>query len=158
MISMPDTIVDQEELIRAYWGTEILDSSSTIGAAWNITVLQPSNTSSFPCSDDLFSLPETLLQLFSFTEFETSSNFNHYLRLHHELFKVHALLQEPLHLTSEEDLIQHEARCTAIHEDLITWRERCDVATTPGPCYIAGLDGVPTFEPTVVIINATLNT
>ncbi len=31
MLSIPNTIVDSEELIRAYWGTEILDSSSTIG-------------------------------------------------------------------------------------------------------------------------------
>lgn len=156
MISMPNTTVDQEEFIRAYWGTEILDSSSSIGAAWNITLLRPEDTSTYPCSDDLFGLPETLIQLFSFREFEAHSNFNHYLRLHRELFKVHALLREPCDLNSE--LAQYEARCTEIYKDLIAWKERCDVATTPGPCYIAGLDGVPTFEPTIVIINAAFNT
>jgi hypothetical protein len=33
MLSMPENPIEKEELIRALWGIEILDSSSTIGAA-----------------------------------------------------------------------------------------------------------------------------
>ena len=41
MLPLPNTLIDQEEKTRAYWMTEILDGSSTMGVAWNVSLTRP---------------------------------------------------------------------------------------------------------------------
>lgn len=58
MLPLPSTLVDREEKIRAFWMIELLDSSSTIGASWNLGLSRPEGAGLLPCDDAIWTLPE----------------------------------------------------------------------------------------------------
>ena len=76
MLPLPDTIIDREERIRAYWMTEILDGASTLGVAWNLGISPPEGTAILPCSDSIWKFPQHIISVWSFGDFHFSSAFS----------------------------------------------------------------------------------
>lgn len=153
MLTLPRTVIEQEERIRAYWMTEVLDSISTLGAGWNLSIL--------PCESDDLLLPcnETVWTFSSVTpdgmptlDMESESLFSLYVTLAtDELHKVHTFLrQSPGHLSLTERT-QREAQCTALDESLTDWKHSDGVRNV-----LRAKD--PASDVLLALFNATVNT
>lgn len=148
MLPFPNTLIDQEEKIRAYWMTELLDGSSTMGAAWNLSISRPpmttaapsatsssvsasymagyqDNSALYPCEEDLWTtaFPEFCISVASFEDLETSSSFTSYVNLvANELYVVHQFLQQPFDRRSVQGRAKWQAECKNVDERLQKWR------------------------------------
>jgi hypothetical protein len=76
MIPVPTSLIEQEEKIRAYWMTEVLDSMSSLGAGWNLSLSRPENEAFLPCNETVWAFvcisSEHFIPLFArFTKFNT---------------------------------------------------------------------------------------
>jgi hypothetical protein len=67
MIPVPTSLIEQEEKIRAYWMTEVLDSMSSLGAGWNLSLSRPENEAFLPCNETVWAFvcryPEHFISL-----------------------------------------------------------------------------------------------
>lgn len=146
MLPLPNTLIDQEEKTRAYWMTEILDGSSTMGVAWNVSLTRPppsilpsasattsTNSASLPYeqntpwlafSDELWTtMPEFYISVASFGDLETSSSFTSYVNLVvNELYIVHQFLQQPFDRRTAAGRAKWQAECKGVDERLQKWR------------------------------------
>jgi hypothetical protein len=146
MLPLPNTLIDQEEKTRAYWMTEILDGSSTMGVAWNVSLTRPppstlpsasattsSNSTSLPYeqnmpwlafTDELWTtMPEFYISVASFGDLETSSSFTSYVNLVvNELYIVHQFLQQPFDRRTAAGRAKWQAECKGVDERLQKWR------------------------------------
>jgi hypothetical protein len=152
MLQIPSTLIEQEENIRAYWMTELLDSMSSLGAGWNLSISRPESQALLPCSEVIWAFPETATELESFGDSEVSSAFSLHLNfVTQELYKVHLFLQESATMTSYSDLVRVQEKCTAVDESLTRWRQSESTTIMLQPKHHA-------TESAVVMINATFNT
>lgn len=123
MLPLPNTIIDREERIRAYWMTEILDNMSTLGAGWNVCISTPEVTAALPCSDSIWAFPEHMIDIWSFGEFHFSSAFSLCIILSAcELWHVHHFLQQSFDLRVHEDKLRCQSDSQQIDERLTSWR------------------------------------
>ncbi|CRG89095.1 Zinc finger transcription factor YRR1 [Talaromyces islandicus] len=130
------------------YGNELLDGSSTMGAAWNISVSRPhmttatpsatsssasasymagyqGNSTLYPCGEDIWttSFPEFCISVASFEDLETSSSFALYVNLvANELWIVHQFLQQPFDRRSVQGRANWQAECKNVDERLQKWR------------------------------------
>ncbi|KAH8648888.1 fungal-specific transcription factor domain-containing protein [Tricladium varicosporioides] len=124
MLPIPTSLIEQEEKIRAYWMTEVLDSMSSLGAGWNLSLSRPENEAWFPCNETVWAFPENATAFSSFGDTEVSNAFSIYLNLvTHQLYQVHVFLQQSYDATSAVDRTQWQAQCVNIDEYLNKWRE-----------------------------------
>ncbi|RDL37437.1 Uncharacterized protein BP5553_04870 [Venustampulla echinocandica] len=123
MLSLPATLIEQEERVRAYWMTEVLDSMSSLGAGWNLGLSQPVDKAWFPCNETIWAFPEDAKAFSSFGDSEVSSAFSLYLSLvTRQLYQVHLFLQQSFDTTSAVDRVRWQEQCTSVDESLRQWR------------------------------------
>jgi len=123
MIPVPTSLIEQEEKIRAYWMTEVLDSMSSLGAGWNLSLSRPENEAWFPCNETVWAFPEKATSFSSFDDSEVSSAFSLYLNLvTHQLYQVHLFLQQSYDATSAVDRARWQSQCIAVDESLNKWQ------------------------------------
>lgn len=149
MIPIPSNIVEREERIRAYWMIECLDASSTLGSAWNISLLTSFPTEILPCSDETWSCEQPE----QFATEEKLSSFALYMSLvTKELNRVHTAMQEPYDFTALAEQKRWLANCNAVYEELCSWREAC----LPNPFASYGFDGEGRVKTDVNSISANI--
>ncbi|KAK7189622.1 hypothetical protein DPSP01_013435 [Paraphaeosphaeria sporulosa] len=125
MLPLPDSLVDREEKIRAYWMAEVLDGASTVGAAWNITISQPEDDGLLPCSDAAWAFPEAVISAWPFDDLAMSSTYSLYVMLvTNELYHVHHFLQQSYDLQLADERARRRENCQIIDEGLKDWRAR----------------------------------
>lgn len=123
MLPLPSTLVSQEENVRVYWMTEVLDSSSTIGVAWNLNLPQPIQNALLPCNSAVWSFPESAMGIWSFDDLEFSSSFSLYVSLlTTELWHVHNFLQQAYDMRSAQDRPRAQVDCQAVDSRLLQWQ------------------------------------
>lgn len=125
--------------------TEILDGSSTMGVAWNVSLTRPppsilpsasatstnstslsneQNTPWLAFSDELWTtMPEFYISVASFGDLETSSSFTSYVNLVvNELYIIHHFLQQPFDRRTAAGRAKWQAECKGVDERLQKWR------------------------------------
>ncbi|KAF2656749.1 hypothetical protein K491DRAFT_691794 [Lophiostoma macrostomum CBS 122681] len=153
MLPLPNSLVNKEEKIRAYWMTEVLDCSSTVGAAWNVNISKPENTGLLPCSDIMWAFPEAIISAWSFGDFETPSTYSLYVMLvTNELYHVHQFLQQSFDTQSVTERIRQQQECKTIDERLIGWRSRFAVASLR-----MSVENSGSYDANVVLTQCTLD-
>lgn len=149
MLPLPTNLIDQEERVRAFWMTEVLDSSSTIGAAWNIGLARMGPTDLLPCSDLIWDFPEHNMSLSP----NPPSAFSTYVSLvTRELWHVHEFLQQSIDTRSATDRAHWQIQCRDIDDRLIKWRSD----------YAASLHETSSrpdssFDPNIIMTRCTFN-
>ncbi|PVH82054.1 hypothetical protein DL98DRAFT_586738 [Cadophora sp. DSE1049] len=124
MLPLPNTFIEREERIRAYWMIECLDAGSTLGSAWNIGLLTSFPSEILPCSDEIWE-PENP-EVSMITEQEKLSSFSVYVSLvTKELYRVHAVMQEPYDFNAVGEHERWLANCNDVYDELKNWREAC---------------------------------
>lgn len=135
MLPIPGSLIEREECIRAYWITEALDSSSTIGAAWNLGVLKPENVEWLPCRDDIWTSPESI-DVSSLESHDFSATFSLYVGLVcNEIYNVHHFLQTAFDLTQESERERWRTEAIVVEQKLQAWKTQYwkqDFLMSPG--------------------------
>lgn len=160
MLAVPDTVVGCEERVRAFWATEVLDSASTIGTAWNFYVSPPEIGGWTPFGDDIWSLPEGEISMYPFGNPETPSAFSLYVRLvSNELWNVHDFLQQSSDTTRPEILADRRSKCVEIDGKLTHWRAMFESLThASSPISdIFGPNELRLHNPNIVMTYCTLD-
>lgn len=152
MATLPTTLIDQEERIRAYWMTEVLDSMSSLGAGWNLGLSRPMEEAWFPCNETLWSFPENAKAFSSFGDSEVSSAFSVYLNLvTNQLYRVQIFLQQSFDTTSANDRLRWQNQCISVDESLLKWRNSEDTTQALSKTNAAS-------DSTLVVILVTFDT
>ncbi|KAF2241666.1 hypothetical protein BU26DRAFT_524829 [Trematosphaeria pertusa] len=153
MLPLPNSLVNREEKIRAYWMTEVLDGSSTVGAAWNLNISRPESTGLLPCSDTIWSFPEAVISAWSFGDFEMSSAYSLYVMLvTNELYHVHRFLQQSFDTQSATERVQWQNECRAVDEGLIAWRVKFAAAQVRMNAEHGG-----SYDPNIILTHCALD-
>ncbi|KAG0646927.1 hypothetical protein D0Z07_6161 [Hyphodiscus hymeniophilus] len=133
MLSPPTTLIEQEERIRAYWMTEVLDSMSSLGAGWNLGLSRPMEEAWFPCNETIWSFPEKAKAFSSFGDSEVSSAFSSF------------------DTASANDRMRWQTQCISVDESLLKWRNSDDTTQTLSKTNVAS-------DSTLVMISVTFDT
>ncbi|KAI9736206.1 MAG: hypothetical protein M1834_001091 [Cirrosporium novae-zelandiae] len=158
MLPLPNTIIDREERVRAYWMTEVLDSMSTIGAGWNLGILSPTPNSVLPCSDSLWAFPEHIINVWSFGHFKYSSAFSLCIILvANEFWSVHNFLQKSFDMSISEERLQWQSEAQRIDERLTNWREEFVAAVFRLINAEFAQEERAEMDPNIVLTNCILN-
>ncbi|KAH7411042.1 hypothetical protein BKA64DRAFT_372293 [Cadophora sp. MPI-SDFR-AT-0126] len=124
MLPLPNTFIEREERIRAYWMIECLDAGSTVGSAWNIGLLTSFPSEILPCSDEVWGSVNPDVSMI--TAQDKLSSFSLYVSLvTKELYRVHAVMQEPYDFTAVGEHERWLASCNDVFDELKNWREAC---------------------------------
>lgn len=137
MLPLPATAVEREEKIRAFWATEALDSASTLGVAWNLTVLKPEPMACVPCNDDIWKCPDSAIAIYPFGDTGMTSSFSLFVRLvTNDLWHVHNFLQLSYDSHASIDFEHRQNSCTAVDQLLMEWKNDLDeTLALPEPPY-----------------------
>jgi hypothetical protein len=137
MLFIPATAVEREEKVRAFWAAEALDSISTLGAAWNLSVSCPEPTATVPCDDEIWRYPESVLMTYLFGNIDAPSSFSLFVSLAtNELWRVHHFLQESYNQKIALDFRQRQDECNTIYQRLMSWQADFErVLTIHSPPY-----------------------
>jgi hypothetical protein len=161
MLSIPSTVVGYEERIRAFWVAELLDSTSTLGVAWNFHVPHPEINGCIPCDEDVWTMPEGLINMFPFGNTDTPSAFSLYVRLvSNELWHVHNFLQQSCDMTLPEVRAQRQAACQEVDGRLLRWQLEFDsvaAASSPPVVSVIGNRDAGLQIPNVILTYCTLD-
>jgi hypothetical protein len=160
MLGIPSSIIDFEERVRAFWITEILDSTSTLGVAWNFHILRPEANVWTPCDDDLWILPEGLISMLPFGSSESPGSFSLYVRLvSTELWHVHNFLQQSSDMTVPEVCAQRLAECQTIDLRLLKWQSQFEsVVPASSPSTSASVGDSHPLSANIVLTYCTIDT
>lgn len=119
MLALPHTVIEQEERIRAFWMTEVLDNVSTLGTGWNLSVSPVESNALLPCNEIVWAFPERTVDGSSPLNLEYSSLLSLYVSLvTRSLAKVHAFLRQKFDHSSLAHQTQQQERCMALDESL----------------------------------------
>ncbi|OBT84639.1 hypothetical protein VE02_05461 [Pseudogymnoascus sp. 03VT05] len=159
ILSLPNTIIEREERIRAFWMTEMLDSMSSLGAGWNVPTLPLLADSVLPCSDSLWAFQEHIITTWSFGEFKYSSAFSLCnILVATELQAVHSFLEKSLDLSIENQRETWQSEAQQLDERLSHWREEFVAAVFRLINAEFTNEERAEMEPNIVITNCLLNT
>jgi hypothetical protein len=160
MLSMPSGIIGYEERVRAFWITEILDSTSTLGVAWNFHILRPEMNVWTPCGDDMWILPEGLISMLPFGTSEAPGSFSLYVILvSNELWHVHNFLQQSSDMTIPEVCAQRQADCQAVDQRLLKWQSEFeDIASASSPAISPSVRDSNSLNANVILTYCTIDT
>jgi hypothetical protein len=119
-----NTIVAQEEKIRAYWMIEMLDSMSALGARYTTpSSLTPGNPL-LPCSDSAWAYPAAVLTETQIRPYHYVSAFSLCVVLStNELSKVEEFALTPVDMTNFEERDAWQSNAQVIDERLTGWRD-----------------------------------
>jgi hypothetical protein len=119
-----NTIVEDEEKIRAYWMIETLDSISTVGMRYNIGNSSLARPPLLPCSDSFWAHPEPVLIDESIRPYNYCSAFSLCVILAtSELSHVHDFLQRKAAIERFEERDAWQIEAQRIDERLTAWRD-----------------------------------
>lgn len=150
MLTLPRTVIEQEERIRAFWMTEVLDNVSTLGTGWNLSVSPVESHALLPCNEIVWAFPERTVDGASPLNLEYSSLVSLYVNLvTGSLAKVHVFLRQKFDHSSVAQRTLQQERCMALDENLNEWRQSKEVVETLS-------SHSPTNDPLFMLINATL--
>ncbi|KAF2867810.1 hypothetical protein BDV95DRAFT_162291 [Massariosphaeria phaeospora] len=153
MLPLPVSLVDREEKIRAYWMTEVLDGSSTVGAAWNVNISKPEYTGLLPCNDTIWAFPEAVISAWAFGDFGMSSTYSLYAMLvTSELFHVHCFLQQSFDTQLATERVRWQGECKAVDERLINWRAKFVIAQEK-----TATEKGEAYDPNIVLTHCALD-
>lgn len=132
---------------------EVLDGSSTVGAAWNLNISKPESTGLLPLSEMIWAFPEAVISACSFGDFEMTSAYSLYVMLvTNELFHVHRFLQQSFDTQSATERVRWQNECKAVDEQLIDWRAKFATASMRLSTENSGA-----YDPNVTLIQCTLD-
>lgn len=151
MLALPRTVIEQEERIRAFWMTEVLDNVSTLGTGWNVSISPVEGHALLPCNETVWAFPERTVNGASPLNLEHSSLLSLYVNLvTGPLVKVHAFLRRKVDHSSLAHQTEQQERCMELDRSLGQWRQSKEVVET------LSLHS-PTNDPLFVLINATID-
>lgn len=114
--------MEREENIRAFWVTEAFDSTSTLGAAWHLSLTPSEPAASIPCDEEVWRYPESVLAAYFFGSTDAPSAFSLFVRLAtNELWHVHNFLQQSYNQEHSVDHQQRKVDCDAVYQRLMSW-------------------------------------
>ncbi|WAO95906.1 Zn(2)-C6 fungal-type domain-containing protein [Fusarium falciforme] len=161
MLQIPTTAVEREEKIRAFWAIDALDSASTLGVAWHLTVSRPEPAANLPCDEEIWRFPESVIDMYQFGSSEAPSSFSLYVRLvTNELWHVHNFLQQSCEPFSIISLSQRQEECDSVYQRLKSWQNDFEqLLTVHTPLYTDLLthSGTPTQQPNSILIHCTIH-
>ncbi|RMJ18036.1 hypothetical protein CDV36_002342, partial [Fusarium kuroshium] len=161
MLQIPTTAVEREEKIRAFWAIDALDSASTLGVAWHLTVSRPEPAANLPCDEEIWRFPESVIDMYQFGSSEAPSSFSLYVRLvTNELWHVHNFLQQSCEPFSIISLSQRQEECDNVYQRLKSWQNDFEqLLTVHTPLYTDLLThtGTPTQQPNSILIHCTIH-
>lgn len=141
MLLVPCSLVEREEKIRAYWMTEVLDSASTLGAAWNVGISKPEAEGLLPCGEAVWAFPEAVINAWPFDDLEGSSGFSLWVMVAtSELYHVHRFLQTSYDLYAAEERARRREDCRVVDEGLRAWRGKFEGMRVEGGVGDGGQD------------------
>ncbi|PVH93907.1 hypothetical protein DM02DRAFT_573723 [Periconia macrospinosa] len=153
MLPLPVSLVNREEKIRAYWMIEVLDTSSTIGCAWNISISKPEASGLLPCNDTVWAFPEAVFGAWSFNDFGTSSAYSLYVMLvTSEVFHVHRFLQQSFDMQSATERARCQSECQEIDDNLVAWRARFIIAQER-----INAENCDAYDPNIILTHCALD-
>ncbi|CAM1507629.1 Fc.00g072700.m01.CDS01 [Cosmosporella sp. VM-42] len=161
MLFIPLTAVEREEKIRAFWTTEALDSISTLGAAWHLSVSRPEPAATVPCDEEIWRYPESVLATYLFGNTDSPSSFSLFVSLAtNELWHVHHFLQQSYNPGVTVDLSQRKQDCDAVYQRLMSWHADFQgVLAINSPPYVdlfsTGKDAAQ--HPNTILIHCTIH-
>ncbi|KAH7354990.1 hypothetical protein BKA65DRAFT_549063 [Rhexocercosporidium sp. MPI-PUGE-AT-0058] len=123
MLPLPNTFIEREERIRAYWMVECLDASSTLGSAWNIGLLTSFPSEILPCSDEVWETANPELTILETDQGKLSSFAMYVSLVTKELNRVHTIMQEPYDFTALREHERWRSDCDGVYDELRVWRE-----------------------------------
>lgn len=161
MLFIPATAVEREEKIRAFWAAEALDSISTLGAAWHLSVSRPEPAATVPCDDEIWLYPESVLTTYLFGNIDTPSSFSLFVSLAtNELWQVHHFLQESYNQKTALDFHHRQEECNTVYQRLMSWQADFErVLAIHSPPYVDLFStGKDTGQhPNSILIHCTIN-
>ncbi|KAK5691998.1 hypothetical protein LTR97_011169 [Elasticomyces elasticus] len=153
-----NTIVEQEEKIRAYWMIEMLDHVAAIGARYTVgAALTPGNPL-LPCSDSMWAFPEDVMNENHIRPYHYCSAFSLCVILAtSELSGVHNFLLKPVMMQDFEQRDTWQSEAQRIDERLTMWRDEFVAAAYR----LINAEYVhhdrPEMDPYIVLTNCVLN-
>lgn len=157
--SIAHNTIEHEELLRAYWMTEMLDSISTIGSKHQLGFLQAPINPLLPCSDWVWSQSDTVIGESPLRPSHYSSAFSLCVMLAlSELQTVQTFVRKPVAMDVYEERDAWQSEAQKIDESLTNWRGE----------FVAGVYRLinaektnierPEMDPFFVLTNCVLNT
>jgi hypothetical protein len=151
MLTKPENVIDQEERIRAFWMTEVLDSVSTLGTGWNGSISCLEMHALLPCNETVWGFDECAVEALPALNLERSSVFSLYVRLvMGNLVRVHMFLRQKFDRASIAEWRQQQETCKMMDGRLNDWRQCSEIQEA------IGTSG-QTTDALAVLISATLN-
>ena len=105
---------------------EVLDSASTLGAAWNVGIVRPEGTGLLPCAEAAWAFPEAVISAWPFGEGDLAEDgFALWVLLAAgEMYSVHRFLQREWDSLSAKGRTDRREECVRVDEGLRAWAER----------------------------------
>ncbi|KAJ5811684.1 hypothetical protein N7474_007985 [Penicillium riverlandense] len=159
MLFPPLTAVEREEKIRAFWTTEALDSISTLGAAWNLSVSRHEPAATAPCDEEIWQYPESVLATYFFGNTNAPSSFSLFVSLAtNELWQVHHFLQESYSSKASINFQQRKEDCDAVYQRLMSWLTDFEgILSISSPPYIDLFSEGSGQHPNSLLIRCTIH-
>jgi hypothetical protein len=159
MTGIAHNTIEHEELLRAYWMTEMLDSISTIGSKHQLGFLQAPVNPLLPCSDWVWSQPDSIIGQYPLRPSHYSSAYSLCVMLAlSELQTVQKFVRKPVAMDIFEERDSWQSEAQKIDESLTNWRGE----------FVAGVYRLinaeknnterPEMDPFFVLTNCVLNT
>jgi hypothetical protein len=150
--------VQQEEKLRAYWMTELLDSISSVGASYEPQLLSPPLDPIMPCSDLVWGFDEETISEYLQRPSHHPSAFSLCIILAvNELSKVHTFLQQPVIMQDFEQRDNWQSEAQRIGEKLGMWRDEFVAAVFRLINAEYGQIRSGEMDPYIVLTNCVLN-
>ncbi|SMQ47060.1 unnamed protein product [Zymoseptoria tritici ST99CH_3D1] len=154
-----NSAMQDEERLRAYWMIEMLDSLSVIGARHGNARTRSAGNPPLPCSDSLWTLPETVLSASPARPYSSCSAFSLCIIFAvSEVSIVHRFLSKAVDMTDFEQRDQWQAEAQRIDERLTAWRDEFVAAVFRLINAEYAHHERPEMDAQVVLCNCVLNT
>ncbi|KAM5349016.1 hypothetical protein ACJ41O_008839 [Fusarium nematophilum] len=122
--SVPGSVVEKEEAVRAYWMVEMLDSISTLGGSNYSMPSRPPSTAALPCPESTWALREPVVEQPGLSSLQYPSSFALCVVLAmEELGAIRQFLAKPYELTRLDQRLEWQSEAQRLDERLTNWRE-----------------------------------
>ncbi|KXT14314.1 hypothetical protein AC579_8409 [Pseudocercospora musae] len=152
-------VIADEEKIRAFWMTRMLDNISVIGARYEAGSATLPGDPLLPCSDSFWASPNTILNESHVRPFGYCSAFSLCIILAvSELSYVHQFLRKPVDMANFEERDTWQSEAQQIDERLTAWRDEFVAAFFRLANAEYAHHDRPEMDSYVVLTNCVLNT
>lgn len=153
------SIVENEEAIRAYWMTAMLDSISTVGLSSRLSSLQVPKSASLPCSESTWDLHDPIIDRHMPLQVQYPSMFSLCVMLAmEELGAIHRFSTRSYDVKSMDEKQEWQTEAQKLDERLTNWREEFVAAVFRLINSEKGCLPQGEMEPLITLTNCVLNT